>query len=133
MMGVAENKRIVQAFYDAANRGDTEGFLGQLADDVTWTNIGSTKYSGTYVGKNDLVAKLVEPLFGQLRAGIASTIHNVIAEADFVVVQLSGQSETKDGRPYNNTYCHVFRIRDGKIGEVTEYFDTELATAVFGA
>ncbi len=132
-MGVAENKRIVQAFYDAANRGDTEGFLGQLADDVTWTNIGSTKYSGTYVGKNDLVAKLVEPLFGQLRAGIASTIHNVIAEADFVVVQLSGQSETKDGRPYNNTYCHVFRIRDGKIGEVTEYFDTELATAVFGA
>jgi ketosteroid isomerase-like protein len=132
-MGVAENKRIVQAFYDAANRGDTEGFLGQLADDVTWTNIGSTKYSGTYVGKNDLVTKLVEPLFGQLKAGIASTIHNMIAEADFVVVQLSCQSETKDGRPYNNTYCHVFRIRDGKIGEVMEYFDTELATAVFGA
>ncbi len=57
----------------------------------------------------------------------------MIAEADFVVVQLSGQSETKDGGPYNNTYCHVFRIRDGKIGEVTKYFDTELATAVFGA
>lgn len=90
-MGVAVNKRIVQAFYDAANRGDTEGFLGQLADDVTWTNIGSTKYSGTYVGKNDLVAKLVKPVFGQLKAGIASTIHNMIAEADFVVVQLSGQ------------------------------------------
>jgi uncharacterized protein len=132
-MGIAENKRIVQAFYDAANHGDTEGFLGQLAEDVTWTNIGSTKYSGTYVGKNDLVAKLVAPLFGQLKAGIASTIHNMIAEGDFVVVQLSCQSETKDGRPYNNTYCHVFRIRDGKIGEVTEYFDTELATAVFGA
>lgn len=41
-MGVAENKRIVQAFYDAGNRGDTEGFLGQLAEDVKWTNIGST-------------------------------------------------------------------------------------------
>lgn len=132
-MDIAENKRIVQAFYDAANRGDTEGFLGQLAEDITWTNIGSTKYSGTYVGKNDLVAKLVAPLFSQLKAGIASTIHNMIAEGDFVVVQLSCQSETKDGRPYNNTYCHVFRIRDGKIGEVTEYFDTELATAVFGA
>jgi ketosteroid isomerase-like protein len=132
-MGVTDNKRIVQAFYDAANRGDTEGFLSQLADDVTWTNIGSTKYSGTYVGKNDLVAKLVKPLFGQLKAGIACTIHKIIAEADFVVVQLSGRSETKDGRPYNNTYCHVFRIRDGKIGEVTEYFDTELVTAVFGA
>ncbi len=27
-MSMADNKRIVQAFYDAANRGDTEGFLG---------------------------------------------------------------------------------------------------------
>lgn len=61
-MSVADNKRIVQAFHDAANRGDTGGFLGQMAENVTWTNIGSTKYSGTYVGKNDLVAKLVEPL-----------------------------------------------------------------------
>ncbi len=132
-MSIAENKRIVRTFYDAANRGDTEGFLGQLADDVTWTNIGSTKYSGTHIGKNDLTARLLGPLFGQLKAGIAATIHNLIAEGDFVVVQLSGQSETKDGRPYNNTYCHVFRIRDGKIGEVTEYLDTELVTAVFGA
>ena len=132
-MSIAENKRIVQAFYDAANRGDTEGFLGKLADDVTWTNIGSTKYSGTYIGKSDLTARLLGPLFGQLKSGIAATIHNLIAEADFVVVQLSGQSETKDGRPYNNTYCHVFRMRDGKIGEVAEYFDTELVTSVFGA
>jgi ketosteroid isomerase-like protein len=132
-MSIAENKRIVQAFYDAANRGDTEGFLGQLADDVRWTNIGSTKYSGAYIGKSDMTARLLGPLFGQLKAGIAATIHNMIAEADFVAVQLSGQSETKSGRPYNNTYCHVFTIRDGKIVEVTEYLDTELVTAVFGA
>lgn len=132
-MSVDENKRIVQNFYDAANRGDTQGFLGQLADDVTWTNIGSTKYSGTYTSKNDITARLLGPLFGQLKAGITAAIHNVVAEADFVVVQLSGQSETNDGRPYNNTYCHVFRIRDGKIAEVTEYLDTELVTAVFGS
>jgi len=63
-MGLAENKQIAQAFYDAANRGDMEGCLGQLASDVTWKNIGSTKYSGTYVGKNDLITRLVEPVFG---------------------------------------------------------------------
>ena len=132
-MSIPENKRIVQAFYDAANRGDMAGFLGQLADDVTWTNIGSTKYSGTCFGKSDLTTRLLGPLFGQLKAGIAATIHNMIAEADFVAVQLSGRSETKDGRPYNNTYCHVFRIRDGKVVEVTEYMDTALVTAVFGS
>jgi ketosteroid isomerase-like protein len=107
-----------------------ETCMGQLADDVTWTNIGSTKYSGTFRGKADLVARLLQPVFGQLQAGITSAIDNLVAEGEFVVVQSRGKAATKDGRPYNNTYCHVFRIRGGKIVEVTEYMDTELARAV---
>jgi uncharacterized protein len=39
---------------------------------------------------------------------------------------------SKKGVPYNNTYCHVFRIVNGKIKEVTEYLDTELVTRAFG-
>ena len=131
-MNLAENKRIAQAFYESANRGDMEECLGWLDDDVTWTNIGSTRYSGKYVGKADLIARLVTPVFSQLKTGISSTIHNMIAEGDVVVIESSGKAETKDGRPYNNTYCHVFTMRNGKIGEVTEYFDTELASAVLG-
>lgn len=132
-LGITENKQVVQAFYDAADRGDMESCIGQLADDVRWTNIGSTKYSGTFVGKGDLVTKLLGPLFGKLKTGIASTLGIMIAEADFVVVQSRGMAETKDGQPYNNTYCHVFRVRDGKIIDVVEYFDTELTSAVFGS
>ena len=129
-MTLTTNKQIVQEFYDSANRGDMETCLGQLAEDVTWTNIGSTKYSGTFHGKADLVARLLQPVFGQLQAGITSAIDNLVAEGDFVVVQSRGKAATKDGRLYNNTYCHVFRIRGGKIVEVTEYMDTELVSAV---
>ena len=32
------------------------------------------------------------------------------------------------GGTYNNTYCQVFRIANGKVQEVTEYLDTELVT-----
>lgn len=28
--------------------------------------------------------------------------------------------------PYNNTYCHVFTVRDGKIVAAVEYLDTLL-------
>jgi len=104
-----------------------------LTDDITWTNIGSTKFSGTYVGKQALVEQLLGPLFGQLNAGISSTIENMVAESDFVVAQTKGVAETHDGRPYNNTYCQVIRVRDGKIAEVKEYFDTELTNSVFGS
>ena len=129
-MTLITNKQIVQEFYDSANRGDMEACMGQLADDVIWTNIGSTKYSGAFRGKADLVARLLQPVFGQLQAGITSAIDNVVAEGDFVAVQSHGKAVTKDGRPYDNTYCHIFRIRGAKIVEVTEYMDTELASAV---
>jgi uncharacterized protein len=130
-MKSVENKQIVQAFYDASNMGDMDGCLALMADDIIWNNIGSTRYSGTYAGKDSVVTNLFAQLFSQLKTGIASTLDNVITEGDFVVVQLRGQAETIEGRQYNNTYCHVFRMRNGQIAEMTEYCDTALVNIVF--
>jgi ketosteroid isomerase-like protein len=131
-MGIAENKQLVIDFYAAGARGDMETCFALLADDVTWTNIGTTKFSGTYAGKQALVEQLLGPLFGQLKAGISSDIERLTAEGDVVVAQTAGTAETHDGTPYNNTYCQVIRIQDGKIAEVKEYFDTALVDTVFG-
>lgn len=131
-MSSAENKQIVRSFYEAGNRGDFDACFAMLDDDITWTNIGSTSLSGTYRGKADLMENLLGPLFGQLEAGIRSEILRLIAEDDFVVALTSGTATTKDGRNYNNSYCHVIRLRDGKFVEVTEYFDTHLTGTVFG-
>ena len=132
-MNIEKNKQIVQTFFEAGNRGEMERCIELLADDISWTDIGTTKFSGTYVGKDTLSKELLGPLFSQLKAGIYSTIENMIAEGQFVVVQSRGAAETTDGKPYNNTYCHVFELRDGKIQAVTEYLDTALTNAVFGA
>ena len=131
-MGIAENKQVVLDFYDAGARGDMDACFALLADNITWTNIGSTKFSGTYAGKKALAENLLGPLFGQLKAGISSQIERLTAEDDFVVAQTSGTAETADGTPYNNTYCQVIRIRDGQIAEVKEYLDTALVDSVFG-
>ena len=131
-MGITENKQVVLDFYEAGARGDMDTCFGLLADDVTWTNIGSTKFSGTYVGKQALAEDLLGPLFGQLKAGIASRVERLTAEGDIVVAETTGTAETADGRPYNNTYCQVMRIRDGRIAEVKEYMDTALIDSVFG-
>jgi ketosteroid isomerase-like protein len=45
------------------------------------------------------------------------------------VVQCHGRVTTKAGRPYHNTYCHVCRLADGKLIELTEYCDTALVAA----
>jgi uncharacterized protein len=116
-MGIAESKQVVIDFYDAGARGDRDAGFALLADDITWTNIASTKFSGTYKGKQAIAEKLLGPLFSQLRAGISSRIERLTAESDIVVAQTSGTAETLDGTPYNNTYCLVIRIQDGKIAD----------------
>jgi len=131
-MGIAENKQLVLDFYAAGARGDMDACFAMLADDITWTNIGTTRFSGTYSGKEALVAQLLGPLFSQLKSGIASKIERLIAEDDVVVAQTNGSAETHDGTPYYYTYCQVIRVRVGKIAEVKEYFDTALVNAVFG-
>jgi ketosteroid isomerase-like protein len=132
-MGIEDNKQVVLDFFEAGARGDMEACFALLADDISWTNIGTTKFSGTYVGKQEIIEKLLGPLFGQLKAGIVSQIEQLTAEDDIVVAQTSGTAETVDGIAYNNSWCQVIRIRDGKIVAVKEYMDTALIDSVFGA
>jgi uncharacterized protein len=131
-VSVAENKRIVQSFYEAGNRGDFDACFALIAEDIVWTNIGTTKLSGTYRGKDQLMERLLGPLFGRLKQGIRTEVTSLIGEGDYVVARTRGFAETTDGHPYNNTYCQVIHLRDGQFVEVTEYFDTHLTGSIFG-
>ena len=132
-MSVEDNKQIIRSFYEAGNAGDMDTVVGLLADDITWTNIGTTSVSGVYRGKQELMEKLLGPLFAQLKSGIHMTIKRLVGEDDIVVAETQGAAETLEGVRYDNTYCWIARLRDGQIAEVTEYLDTALGTAVFDA
>jgi ketosteroid isomerase-like protein len=131
-MGAAENKRLMQRICSELSKGNNAPFIESCADDFCWTVTGSTKWSGTYRGKQVVLNELVIPLFSHFADQFTYTAHRFIAEDDFVVVECSGRVTTKAGMPYNNTYCWVCRIADGKLQELTEYMDTELVTAALG-
>jgi uncharacterized protein len=131
-MGAAENKKLVQDMFSELSKGNAPAFLNAMADNVRFTIIGTTKYSGTFNGKEELINKVLQPLTAQLEGGLTITPENFIADGDFVAMQARGKSTTKSGKSYNNTYCQVFRIAGGKVQEVTEYLDTELVTSAFG-
>ena len=131
-MGATENKKLIQDMFAELSKGNAQAFMNNMADDVEFTIVGTTKYSGTCKGKQELVSKVLQPLSAQLEGGLTITPENFIAEGDFVAMQARGKSNTKTGGTYNNTYCQVFRIVNGKVQQVTEYLDTELVTAAFG-
>ena len=131
-MSAAENKQIITNMFAEISKGNGAAFLDAMADDVKYTLQGKTKFSGTLNGKQEVMAKLLGPLGAALEGGIAITPYNFIAEGDYVVMLANGKAQTKSGKPYNNSYCHVFKIVGGKVKEISEYLDTALVDDAFG-
>ena len=125
-------KEIVRGMLAALSAGDAAGFLAPMADDVAFTLIGTTAFSGTRHGKQAVIDGVLTPLSERLEGGIRLTVERMIAEGDTVVSLSRGEAKTRDGREYNNTYAHVWRFAGGRVVEVREYLDTELVTSALG-
>jgi hypothetical protein len=132
IMSAVENKELIRNMFAELSKGNGQAFLDAMADNVRFTIIGTTKFSGTCNGKQEILNKVLMPLSAQLEGGLTITPDNFIAEGDYVAMQARGNSRTKAGGTYNNTYCQVFRLANGKVQEITEYLDTELVTKAFG-
>lgn len=128
-MSTTENKQLLQRIFAELAQANSRPFIEAMADDFSWTVTGNTKWSKTYAGK----AAVLGELFGTLSTRVDGRVRTIpdrfIADGDYVAVEAHGSNKTKSGKPYNNRYCFVFRISEGKLREVTEYLDTELVTS----
>ncbi|MDS0139880.1 MULTISPECIES: nuclear transport factor 2 family protein [unclassified Amycolatopsis] len=129
-MTASENKQLLKTAFDAWATGDIRPLLAAMADDVTWTVGGHNSWSGTFRGKDSVRRDLLGPLGAQFEGTYTSTASRFVAEDDVVVVETQGSVATKAGARYDNKYCFVFRVEDGRIREITEYMDTQLVAEV---
>jgi uncharacterized protein len=128
------NRELMQSAFDALSEGNSRPLLDLMADDVSWRVMGQTPWSRIYRGKQSVIHDLLRPLGARLAERYRATADRIIADGSFVVVQATGHATTKRGDPYNNEYCFVYRLEEGRIQEVTEYLDTALvATLDVGA
>jgi len=127
-----ENKQLLQSIFAELAKGNSTPLLDSMADDFTWIITGNTRWSRRYEGKQTVLKDLFGPLRARLVLPIIVVAHRIIADGDCVVVEARGKNTTRDGIPYNNTYCYVFTLANGKLREMTEYFDSELVTSALG-
>ena len=131
MSATDDNKHLMQQIFDGLARGDARLFLDSLDESTVWRMIGTNAWSGVYTGKTAIRRDLLTPLFAQFADQYVNVADAIIAEGDTVVVECRGKVTTKTGKRYDNTYCWVCRLADGKIASLTEYMDTQLvATAL---
>ncbi len=115
-----ENNQLLIKISEEFARGNLE-FAGlYIADNIQWNILGEN----TIIGKAEVleVSKML-----QLESFPVITIKNVIADGDFVVIESTGKATTKNGKPYNQSYCDVFKFKEERLIEVTTYLDTALS------
>ena len=125
-MTPADNKAIVTAIFAALAEGDGRPFNDAMAEDFTWIIEGSTSWSRTWRGRDAVRRDLLKPLFAQFATPCRNRAERILADEDMVVVQARGEAATRTGKRYDNSYCYVIRMRDGKMAELREYLDTRL-------
>jgi ketosteroid isomerase-like protein len=123
-----QNKAVVIRFIEAMGCSDGATAATCLAPDAFTLAKGFGKFAGvrrydTIVGTIDAFKKLVP-------TGLRPEFKSITAEGDRVVVEFEGNATTCDGKPYNNQYCMVFTLAEGRIKQVNEYFCTILAEEV---
>jgi ketosteroid isomerase-like protein len=114
------NTQLLKEISERFARGDMEFVGPYLADGVRWNVLGEEAIVG-----REQVLEVSRML--QLQSFPRITIKNVVSEGELVVVESTGEAVTNAGKPYNQTYCEVFRFVDGQLGEVTTYLDTALS------
>ncbi len=136
-MSATANKRLIEEIFAAAGNPDPAArdralFVASLADDAKWMVTGQYSWSRTFTGKQSILNDLHGHVRSLLVERARTIAHRFMADGDHVVVEAKGNNLTKTGVRYDNDYCLVFRLEDGKIREVREYCDSVLTEKALG-
>lgn len=123
-----QNKQVVLRFIEAMGSGDTAAADTCLAPDAYTLAKGFGKFAG--VRDRDTIVGTIGAFRKLLPSGMQPDVKTVTAEGNRVVVEFEGNATTCEGKPYNNQYCMVFTLADGRIKYIHEYFCTILADEV---
>jgi len=122
----SKNKELIRHVFTEINNGNLEPFMSIVDENFKLTLTGSLPISGTVNGLQE-VMKVLSVITEAFQVQPKVIIEEMVAEGDFVVMKAHGEGGiAKNGKEYNNTYCHFMRLKDGKLIESTEYLDTEL-------
>lgn len=125
-----KNRRTVETYYQSLAAGNFKTFVSLHVEDVVFNLVGKTPVSGRFVGRekcfNAVSARVAKALVpGKFR--FAKKWRIMAADKNCVVGIMEGGGTAKNGLEYEQTYCQVFTMHNGKIKELHEFFDTVLA------
>ncbi|CAN5222604.1 nuclear transport factor 2 family protein [soil metagenome] len=70
------------------------------------------------------IVRFITEDFGRLFTDVSMDISGLYADGDRVIMEERFRARLPNGRDYDNAYCFVFELQDGKVRRMREYMDT---------
>ena len=122
-----ENKKTAIKFFEVLSSG-SQAYLDFYNDEsIIWT-AGENAIGGTRTKKE--IVDFAQGILSAFPNGIKFNITGITAENERVAVEVSGEAIHASGELYNNKYHFLLKIQHGKILELKEYMDTQLASKI---
>lgn len=111
---VSENKKTVETYMSAFEKGDRIKVLSCLTDDVVWILPGIFHLKG----KKEFEGEIRNEAF---QGDPEITVTRMTEEKDVVIAEGSVRTQKKSGEFISLAFCDVFEMQGGKIQKLTSY------------
>jgi uncharacterized protein len=127
------NEQLVLDFFEALSSGDLERLRPFFTDQSVWKPmVTAIPGSGEHKG-NAIIDEFLAPVRGMFKPGDPKVkVTALMSDGDMVVAESTSRGELPDGRVYDNIYCWVFRLKNGKVERLHEYMDSHYVATLFG-
>jgi uncharacterized protein len=123
-----DNKQMMERYVAALMAGDADAVRDFFAEDATWWLVGDLPISGTWTGREAIMADFFGTAMAHYEPGsVTLEVTGMVAEGNQVTLEWTSRARTSGGEPYENFCIGVFTVRDGRIAAVREYMDTDYA------
>ncbi|TPG05865.1 nuclear transport factor 2 family protein [Rhodanobacter glycinis] len=124
-MNTEKNVQTVKDFFTAIGRGDREGLLALVAEDIEWIIPGEDwPLAGTrhgHAGVADLLKTQSETMDTSL-----TEPREFVAQGDRVLVVGFARGKIKaTNKPFEDHWIFAITVRDGRLTSIREYIDTQ--------
>ena len=123
---------LIKEGYACFQNGDIPGLLNLFTDDIEWTtpNVDNAFFGGTINGR-DTVGEFFTKLAETEDYSIFEPQEFIASGDKVVVIGTSKATVLETGRDFNTDWVHIFTIRDSKVSNFLEFFDTAAVNRAF--
>lgn len=122
-------KDIVLNAWKTFSSRDADRIAALFTDDAEWiapkgnATAAALDHTDHMIGAKQ-IARFIAQEMHRLFSEIDIAFRGVYADGNTVIVEERMRATLPGGKPYENDYCFIFAVADGRIREVREYMDT---------